>query len=98
MVLPIGSGGYPGLSAEEPARIRVTVTVSQDKTLSGILVFLSDYAIPLLDSSGQRHSLPRHGEVPRIVLEDPLQAHLDGQSSLTDKQMHDLTAYLATLK
>jgi cytochrome c oxidase cbb3-type subunit III len=98
LVLPIGHGGYPGLSPSEPPRIRVTVTEPQGKTLSGLLVFLSDYAVTLVDSSGERHTLPRHGNVPKIVMEDPLQAHLDRQSNLTDRQMHDLTAYLATLK
>jgi len=98
IVLPIGSGGYPGLSPAEPPRVRVTVAAGQDKALSGTLVFLSDYAITLLDSSGQRHTLPRQGDVPKILMEDPLQAHLDRESTLTDKQMHDLTAYLANLK
>lgn len=98
LVLPIGHGGYPGLSAEEPARIRVTVTELEGKTLSGLLVFLSDYAVTLVDSAGERHTVPRHGDVPKIVMEDPLQAHLDRLSRLTDKQMHDLNAYLATLK
>lgn len=98
LVLPIGGGGYPGLSSPEPPRIRVTVTEAEGKTLSGLLVYLSDYAVALVDSAGERHTVPRHGDVPKIVTEDPLQAHLDRQSSLTDKQMHDLTAYLATLK
>jgi len=98
IVLPIGRGGYPGLSAAEPPRVRVTVAAGQGKTLSGILVFLSDYAITLLDSSGQRHTLPRQGDVPKIMMEDPLQAHLDRELTLTDQQMHDLTAYLANLK
>ncbi len=98
LVLPIGSGGYPGLSQSEPPRIRVTVSGPEGNTLSGLLVFLSDYAVTVLDASGERHTLPRHGNVPKITLEDPLQAHLDRQLILNDRQMHDLTAYLATLK
>jgi len=98
LVLPIGRGGYPGRSPSEPPRIRVTVSTPQGDTLSGLLVFLSDYAVTLVDAAGERHTVPRHGEVPKIVMEDPLQAHLDRLVSLTDKQMHDLTAYLATLK
>lgn len=98
MVLPIGHGGYPGLSASEPPSTRVTVTDAQGQTLSGLLVFVSDYAVTLLDSSGERHTLARHGSVPKIAIHDPLTAHLDRQSILTDKQMHDVTAFLATLK
>ncbi len=31
-------------------------------------------------------------------MKDPLQWHLDHLRTLTDKDMHDLTAYLVTLK
>jgi len=98
MVLPIGDGGYPGLTPSEPPRIRVRISDSEGKTVSGLLVFLSDYAVTVVDTSGERHTFPRHGDVPKIAMEDPLQAHLDRQSILTDRQMHDLTAYLATLE
>ena len=98
LVLPIGRGGYPGRSPAEPPRIRVTVSGLQGESLSGLLVFLSDYAVTVVDSSGERRTVPRHGNVPKIVMDDPLQAHLDRQLILTDRQMHDLTAYLATLK
>lgn len=98
MVLPVGQGGYPGLSPSEPPSIRVTVTQSGGQALSGLLLFLSDYAVSLQDASGERHTVSRHGDVPKIEMKDPLQSHLDRQPLLTDKQMHDLTAYLATLK
>ena len=98
LVLPIGRGGYPGLSLPEPPRLQVTVTKPATPALSGQLLFLSDYAVTLLDSAGTRHTIPRHGDLPKVVVRDPLQAHLDRQSKLTDAEMHNLTAYLATLK
>ncbi len=98
LVFPVGDGGYPGPSSAEPPRIHVTVTQSNGQTLSGLLLFLSDYDVTLVDTGGERHSIPRQGDTPKIVLQDPLQAHLDLQATLTDTQMHNLTAYLATLK
>ena len=98
LVLPVGDGGYPGPSSTEPPRIHVTVTQLNGQTLSGLLLFLSDYDVTLVDAAGERHSIPRQGDTPKIVMQDPLQAHLDFQATLTDTQMHNLTAYLATLK
>ncbi|MBV8834032.1 MAG: c-type cytochrome [Acidobacteriaceae bacterium] len=98
MVLPIGDGGYPGFVPKEPLRIRVTISQANGEARSGLLVSLSDYTATFLDASGVRQTLARHGDDPKIETEDPLQAHIDRQFTLTDKQMHDLTAYLATLK
>ena len=98
LVLPIGDGGYPGGNDSAVPRIQVTVAQPDGKTKSGLLVYLSDYALTLIDSSGERLTIPRHDGVPKISIDDPLQAHLDRQLVLTDKQMHDLNAYLATLK
>jgi hypothetical protein len=34
----------------------------------------------------------------QVSVDDPLQAHHDLLDRITDKHMHDLTAYLVTLK
>jgi cytochrome c oxidase cbb3-type subunit 3 len=68
------------------------------RTESGMLEFLSDYYVTLVDATGRRITLPRDGNSPRIVVEDPLEAHLKLQEQLTDRQMHDLTAYLASIR
>ena len=98
IVLPIGHGGYPGLSPPDRSTTQVTVKETSGKTLAGTLVFLSDYAVTVMDSAGERHTLARHGDNPKILLQDQLQAHLDLLLLVTDQQMHNLTAYLATLK
>ena len=98
LVFPVGDGGYPGAPSTEPPRVHVTVTQPEGQTLSGLLLFLSDYAVTLVDAAGGRCTVPRQGDTPKIELQDPLWAHLDLQARLTDTQMHNLTAYLATLK
>ena len=40
----------------------------------------------------------RDNDIPKVEITDPLQAHLDMYLKYTDKNMHDLTAYLVTLK
>ena len=98
IVLPRGQGGYPGFESAAPPTTRVTVTQADGRTESGLLEFLSDYYVTLIDSTGRRVTLPREGNTPKIVLEDPLEAHVKLEERLTDRQMHDLTAYLARLR
>ncbi len=98
LVLPIGDGGYPGLYPSEAPKTGMTVIDGEGKTVTGLLAFLSDYAVTVVEASGQRRTFARHGDSPKITIDDPLQAHLDRQLILNDMQMHDLTAYLATLK
>ena len=40
----------------------------------------------------------RNGDTPRVVVTDPLQAHVDHMPKWTDAEMHNMTAYLASLK
>jgi cytochrome c oxidase cbb3-type subunit 3 len=98
IVLPRGQGGYPGFEQPGPSSTRVTVTQPDGRTESGLLEFLSDYYVTLVDSTGRRITLPRDSDTPIIVLEDSLEAHLKLQERLTDRQMHDLTAYLASIR
>jgi cytochrome c oxidase cbb3-type subunit III len=104
IVLPRGSGGYPGRifpgqQAGPPDLPQtVTVTPTSGGALSGTLVYVSDFYVTLRDASGITHTFSRNGDSPRVVIKDPLQGHLDMMKKLTDKDMHDLTAYLVTLK
>jgi cytochrome c oxidase cbb3-type subunit 3 len=104
IVLPRGNGGYPGLFFGEPPPttpeklITVTVTESDGHVTSGSLVSVSDFDVTLKDADGITHTFVRNGDVPKVVITDPLQAHRDMLPKLTNEQMHNLTAYLATLK
>jgi mono/diheme cytochrome c family protein/small nuclear ribonucleoprotein (snRNP)-like protein len=79
-----------------PSTVRVTLPSGQ--TVSGRLVAVDDFSVTMIDDAGVRRSLSRDNEVPKVEITDPYQAHLDNLLKITDKQMHDLTAYLVTLK
>jgi cytochrome c oxidase cbb3-type subunit 3 len=76
----------------------VAVTLADGQTVSGALDYISEFAVTLVDASGTRRTFKREGEVPKVVVTDPLQAHFDMLRTLRDKDMQDLTAYLWTLK
>ena len=64
-----------------------------------MLVRLTDFDVTLYDpQTGQIRSWLRNGDVPKVDLVDPLQAHLDLWPGWTDADMHNMTAYLASLK
>jgi len=79
-------------------QVQVTVTLPSGETASGELVRITDFDVTLRDSSGARHTYARNGDVPKVETKDPIQAHIDLLTVYRDKDIHDLTAYLATLK
>ena len=79
--------------------LRVTVTVPSGESVTGGLVRLTDFEVTLYDkASGAMRSWLRNGDVPKVVVTDPLQAHQDQLTKWTDADMHNMTAYLASLK
>jgi cytochrome c oxidase cbb3-type subunit III len=82
----------------QPTAIRVTVTPPSGESVSGGLVRLTDFEVTLYDASGSMRSWLRNGDVPKVLITDPLQAHQDHLTKWTDADMHNMTAYLASLK
>jgi len=94
-----GSGPPSGPLYLEPTAIKVTVTLPSGESASGGLVRLTDFDVILYDTAaGRVRSFLRNGDVPKVVVTDPLQAHVDHLTKWTDTEMHNMTAYLASLK
>ena len=90
-------GGRGGGGAGNP----VTVTMPDGKKLEGKLVRKDDFLVVLTLADGTRKSIARNGEVPKVEVKDPNEAHKKMVLALDDpenKNMHDVTAFLATLK
>jgi len=90
-------GGRGGGGAGNP----VTVTMPDGKKLEGKLVRKSDFLIILTLADGTRKSIARDGDVPKVEVKDPNEPHKKMVLALDDpenKNLHDVTAYLATLK
>jgi cytochrome c oxidase cbb3-type subunit 3 len=93
----VGRGrGGPGPSG--PA-ITATVTTSSGEKVEGRLVRVDDFDISVLQPDGSVRTFRRDGQNnPRVELHDPLEGHKKLLAEMTDKNMHDVTAYLVTLK
>jgi cytochrome c oxidase cbb3-type subunit 3 len=95
-----GGGGRGGGRAATPSRRTVTVTVTQPsgEKAQGRLVRIDNFIVTLEESDGSIRSFRRDGERPKVEINDPMAGHRTLLLALTDKDMHDVTAYLATLK
>jgi cytochrome c oxidase cbb3-type subunit 3 len=76
----------------------VTVTLAAGASVEGQLVRIDDFLVTVKLSDGTTRTFRRSGNLPKVVVRDPLKAHKDMLSVYTDKEMHDVTAYLVTLK
>jgi cytochrome c oxidase cbb3-type subunit 3 len=91
--------GPPSPSYRNPNALKVTVTLPSGEKATGALVRLTDFDVTLYDPATERmRSWLRNGDIPNVVVTDPLQAHLDMWKRWTDEDMHNVTAYLASLK
>ena len=90
-----GRGEAAGVS--RTAR-RATVTLPSGETVSGVLVRLTDFDVTIRDDAGKPLSWLRSGNTPKVQVTDPLQGHIDLLPKYTDADIHNLAAYLATLK
>jgi cytochrome c oxidase cbb3-type subunit 3 len=77
--------------------VTVTVTTESGQTLTGDLDRMDDFNVSFRDASGTYHSV-RRTPGTRVVKTDPFAAHVALLSRITDKNMHDVVAYLETLK
>ena len=93
---------HQGLELEERmlypkhAKSRVTVTLSSGQTIAGILEYLDEFTVGLIDSSGSYRSW-RTSDV-QYKVDAPLNAHVELFSKYTDDDVHNLMAYLQTLR
>jgi cytochrome c oxidase cbb3-type subunit III len=76
----------------------VTVTVSAAQKFEGRLERIDDFTITLVDAGGTSRTFIRNGSTPAVEVHDPLRPHKDLLPMYTDKDIHDVTAYLATIK
>jgi mono/diheme cytochrome c family protein len=77
--------------------VTVNVTTESGETLSGELLHMDDFTVALRDSSGTYRSVKRTPGV-RVAKTDPYAAHVELLSKISDKAIHDVVAYLETLK
>ena len=78
--------------------ITVTVTLANGQKVEGSLGRIDDFIVSLTEADGTSRSFRRDGDVPKVEVHDPLKPHKDLLRVYNDKDIHDVTAYLVTIK
>ena len=89
---------YPrgGRGGTAPKPTTATVTPRKGPAVSGTLEFIDDFTVGLRDNEGYYRSFSR--DAVKVDIQDPLAAHVQLLKQYTDKNLHDVLAYLVTLK
>jgi cytochrome c oxidase cbb3-type subunit III len=75
----------------------VTVVLPSGESVKGKLDYLDEFTVSMTDGAGTYHTWPRE-YAKSVEVVDPLAAHKALLPIYTDKEIHDLLAYLVTLK
>ena len=86
---------YPAPAGGAPSRAKVTVTTAAG-TVAGTLAYRDEFTIALTDSTGSYRAFPV--QQVKFTVDDPLQAHIEQLRKYTDDDMHNVFAYLQTLR
>ena len=84
-------------ASKPPPPVQATVTLPSGQAVTGTLQYLDDFNVSLRDPSGEYHSWTRDDGL-KVEIRDPLAAHQELLKKYTDADMHNLLAYLVTLK
>jgi cytochrome c553 len=82
-----------------PARMgpqQITVTTADGKSYSGTLRKMDDFGLSMTDSSGEYHYWPL--DKVNVKTDDKLEGHRALLPKYSDADIHNVTAYLLTLK
>lgn len=86
---------YPG-GRQATAHATAVVTLPSGEQIKGALVHADDFMVGLRDAFGWYRSFPR--DRVKVELQEPLTAHRELLGKLTQADVHNLFAYLETLK
>jgi len=91
-----GGRGAPAGAAPKPVRIAVMLPTGQ--TVEGDQARLDDFIVSIKMADGSVRTFVRQGDVPKLDIKDPRQPHRDLVPKYTDRDIHNVTAYMVTLK
>ena len=83
--------------APKPGPTMGTLTLANGETIHGTVLHQDEFSYTLRDGSGNVRTVDA-GRGVRLAVEAPLRAHDDLLKTYTDKDIHDVFAYLETLQ
>jgi len=94
-----GQRGRDPSPTRQPPPITATVTMANGQKVEGTLNRLDDFMVSLKMADGTYRTFRTDGaNAPKVDLRDPLKGHRDLLQVYSDADIHNVTAYLVTLK
>ncbi len=103
-LLPGGGGGRgPARAGGNEPQLNVppvTATIIQPngQKVTGKLDTIDDFYVAVITEDGATHRFLRMNDTPKVEIHDPLEPHRALFRKYDDKDIHDITAYMETLK
>ena len=88
---------WPSRAGTAALALAAVVRTPSGTEISGRVTQISDFRVTLTDAAGQTHAVDR-GPGVVVELKDPLAPHQEMIQTLGNDDMHNVTAYLETLK
>jgi cytochrome c oxidase cbb3-type subunit 3 len=101
MWLMPGSGGRgfaPSTAPIPRPPITALVTLPTGERVEGRVEYIDDFGVTLLMANDERRTIKTFGTTARVEMRDPLQPHKELLPIYTDSDIHNVTAYLASLR
>ena len=95
-LFPRGGGGRGGRGGGGK-QLTLTITPANGTAVTGVPVVFDDFDVSVRDEKGEVHAFTRSPQL-KVVRNDPFAMHDQLLDVYTDKNMHDMLAYLVTLK
>lgn len=93
-----GRGGRGGRGGGEGRPATAVVTLASGARVEGRLARMDDFIVSIVQDDGTRRTFVRNGSDPKVEVRDPAEAHRTLVPTLADSDMHNVTAYLWTVK
>jgi len=93
-----GGRGGRGRGGAEARPATAIVTTSTGVRVEGRLARIDDFIVSVVENDGTRRTFVRNGSEPKVEIRDPAAAHRTLVPTLADTDMHNVTAYLWTIK
>ena len=93
------SRGRRGFSFTGPSGPKTMVIVTQPtgESVAGELERIDNFYVSMRDDNGEYRTFKRSKGVT-VIQDNPYQAHIDQLDTISDTQIHDVVAYMETLK
>jgi cytochrome c oxidase cbb3-type subunit 3 len=97
-IMPRSEGEQRESLQPDRSAIKAKITLSSGEIYEGNLLEIDDFKVTVIDAKGKHRTFARDADTLHVELNDPLQEHAKLLSEYTDFEIHNLTAYLVSLK